>query len=388
MTTKHFSLFPCVLLAVFTLVVRSAGAAETAPVAPAARVPAKGYAVFAADGGFKPYEFTRHAVGENDILIDILYSGICHSDIHSVRSEWRASPYPIVPGHEIAGRVVQVGRNVTRFKVGDAVGVGCMVNACGECEMCQAGEEQFCQQGTVFTYGHPDRFHGGEITQGGYSNNIVVKERFAVKIPEGADLKRVAPLLCAGITTYSPLRRAHIKPGDQVAVAGFGGLGHLAVKYATSFGAKVTVFDITEEKRAGALAMGAVAYVNVKNPDELKGLRGRFNFVLSTIPKSYDPMAYVGMLKLDGEMVIVGLPALTETPSILINGFVFNARRKVSGSLIGGMPETQEMLDYSVAHNIYPDVELIPIQQLDEAYGKVLAGDVKFRYVIDMASLK
>ncbi|MBP6864358.1 MAG: NAD(P)-dependent alcohol dehydrogenase [Candidatus Didemnitutus sp.] len=352
------------------------------------RVPAKGYAMQSAHGNFQPYTFTRHAVGDHDILIEILYSGICHSDIHSVRSEWGPSPYPVVPGHEIVGRVTQVGKDVTKFKVGDAAGVGCMVNSCGECEMCLAGEEQFCQRGTVFTYGYPDRFHGGEITQGGYSNNIVVKDSFVVKIPDGADLKRVAPLLCAGITTYSPLRRAHIKAGDEVAVAGFGGLGHLAVKYAVSFGAKVTVFDITEEKRADALAMGAKAFVNVNNPDELKSLSSRFNFVLSTIPKPYDPMMYVSMLKLDGELVIVGLPAMAESPKLMTNGLIFNARRKISGSLIGGMPETQAVVDYSVAHNIYPDVELIPVQQIDEAYTKVVAGEVKFRYVIDMASLR
>ncbi len=352
------------------------------------RVPAKGYAMFSAEGSFQPYAFTRHAVGDHDVLIEILYSGICHSDIHSVRSEWGPSPYPVVPGHEIAGRVVQVGAAVTKFKVGDTAGVGCMVNSCGECDMCLAGEEQFCARGAVFTYGYPDRFHDGEITQGGYANNIVVKDDFVVKIPDGADLTRVAPLLCAGITTYSPLRRADLQPGDEVAVAGFGGLGHLAVKYAVSFGAKVTVFDITEAKRADALAMGATAYVNVNNPDELKGLRGRFDFVLSTIPKPYDPMMYVSMLKLDGEMVIVGLPAMAEAPSILINSFIFNARRKVSGSLIGGMPETQEMVNYSVAHDIYPDVELIPIQQVDDAYAAVVAGEVKFRYVIDMASLQ
>ncbi|WP_221031510.1 NAD(P)-dependent alcohol dehydrogenase [Actomonas aquatica] len=350
-------------------------------------VPSKGYAMFSADGDFKPYEFERHAVGDHDVLIEILYAGICHSDIHSVRSEWGGSPYPVVPGHEIVGRVTQVGKDVTKFTVGDIAGVGCMVNSCGECEMCRMGEEQFCTQGAVFTYGSKDRFHGDAVTQGGYSNNIVVKDAFAVNVPADADLSRVAPLLCAGITTYSPLRRADIQAGDKVAVAGFGGLGHLAVKYALSFGAEVTVFDITEEKRDAALEMGAVRYVNVKKEGATKGLNSTFDYVLSTIPKPYDPMMYVNMLKLDGEMVIVGLPAFAEAPSILINRFIFSARRKVSGSLIGGMPETQEMLDYSIAHDIYPDVEMIAVDQIDAAYDAVVDGEVQFRYVIDMATM-
>ncbi|MGE9292737.1 MAG: NAD(P)-dependent alcohol dehydrogenase, partial [Puniceicoccales bacterium] len=245
-------------------------------------VPAKGYALFSEDGPFKPYEFERHAVGENDVLIEIMYAGICHSDIHTVRSEWGPSHYPIIPGHEIVGRVTQVGSNVTKFKPGDYAGVGCMVNACGECESCKAGLEQFCEKGAVFTYGSTDKYHGNAITQGGYSNNIVVSEDFAIKVPEDAEIEKVAPLFCAGITTYSPLEYAHIGEGDKVGVAGFGGLGHMAVKYAVSKGAEVTVFDITEEKRQDALDMGSVKYVNVRNPEELKGLQNNFKLILST----------------------------------------------------------------------------------------------------------
>lgn len=351
------------------------------------RVQSKGYALFAKDGNFAPYEFDRHAVGDNDVLIETLYAGICHSDLHHARAEWREETYPMVPGHEIAGRVVKVGKNVTRFKVGDYAGVGCLVNACGECAHCKKGEEQYCDK-RVLTYASRDIYHNDEMTQGGYSNNMVVSEKFAIKIPGNAQLEKVAPLLCAGITTYSPLKFTHVQKGDKVAIAGFGGLGHMAVQYAAALGAEVTVFDITENKRQDALHMGAAAYVNVRNPEELKGLDNRFRVIVSTIPAKYDPAMYLSMLKIDGEMVILGLPAKENIPSIDIGTMIWKARRKIYGSQIGGIPETQEMLDYSVANNIYPRVEIIPIQKLDEAYRKVLAGEVKFRYVIDMSTLE
>lgn len=351
-------------------------------------VPSKGYALFSKDGDFQPYAFERHAVGEHDVLIDIYYAGICHSDIHHVHEDWGPSHYPQVPGHEIVGRVSQVGEGVTKFKVGDFAGVGCMVNACGECEYCEKGMEQFCQKGTVFTYGAKDHYHGDVITQGGYSNNIVVSEDFAITVPENAPIEKVAPLFCAGITTYSPLKATNVGPGDSVAVAGFGGLGHMAVKYAIDMGADVTVFDITEDKRQDALDMGAVKYVNVRNPEELKGLKDSFRVIISTIPANYDPSMYLNMLEMGGELVIVGIPANEERPSIDIGSLVFMSQRKVSGSLIGGIPETQEMLDYSVAQNLYPDVEVISVDQIDEAYRKVLEGDVKFRYVIDMRTME
>ncbi len=355
------------------------------------RIMSKGLAVNSPDDKFHNYEFTRHAISDNDVLIEILYSGICHSDLHQVHGDWMPGSYPMVPGHEIAGRVAAVGKDVTKFKIGDFAGVGCMVNSCGECEHCKGGEEMFCdERKTVYTYNSRDVFHGGEITMGGYSNNIVVDERFVVKIPEGADLKRVAPLLCAGITTYSPIMFSHVGKGDKVGVAGFGGLGHMAVQYAVSLGAEVTVFDITEEKRENALRMGAVRYVNVNNPEEQKGLNNTMDFIISTIPAHYEPLMYVSMLKKDGELAIVGLPANSECPSISIGVLPYMANRKIYGSLIGGMKETQEMVDYSVKHGIYPEVEIIPADgaAVDEAYRKVAAGEVKFRYVIDMKTMK
>lgn len=352
------------------------------------RINTKGMAKFSKEGKFQPYEFTRHALGDNDILIEILYSSICHSDIHTAKSEWGSIKYPIVPGHEIAGRVTQVGKNVTKFKVGDYAGVGCMVNSCGECEYCKQGLEQYCLKGSVGTYASADYFHDNEITQGGYSNNIVLTEKFAIKIPATADLKKVAPLLCAGVTTYAPIVNKQVKAGDIVAVAGFGGLGHMAVQYAVKLGAKVTVFDITENKRADALKMGAVKYVNVNNPEELKGLDNTYSLIISTIPTKYDINMYSKMLKLTGDLVILGFPAINNLPSITSGDILFGGRRKISGSLIGSIAETQEMLDYSVANNIYPLVEMISANQIDEAYQNILNGKVKFRYVIDMKTLK
>lgn len=352
------------------------------------RIPAKGFAVDSKVGHFHPYEFTRHAVGDNDVLIEIMYAGICHSDLSSVWSEHGASRYPMVPGHEMAGRVIQTGKNVTKFKVGDYAGVGCMVNSCGHCGSCDADMEQSCEEGAVYTYGFPDRFHENEITMGGYSNNMVVSEDFALKIPANADMKRVAPLLCAGITTWSPIHFSHVKKGDKVGVAGFGGLGHMAVQYAVKLGTEVTVFDITEEKRADAARMGASHYVNVTKPEDLKGLNNTFKFIISTIPADYTPLMYVSMLKKGGEMAIVGLPG---NSSLDIASMAFVApNRKVYGSFIGGIKETQEMLDYSIANGIYPEVEVINADgpEIDNAYRNVQNGKVKFRYVIDMSTMK
>ena len=353
------------------------------------RIPAKGFAVFSGDGQFKPYEFTRHAVGDNDIEIKILYAGICHSDLHHVRQDWGKEEFPMVPGHEIAGRVVKTGKNVTKFKVGDLAGIGCMVNSCGECEFCKEDKEQYCK-GVVMTYHGHDQFHNNERTQGGYSNNIVLTENFAIKIPANAKIEKVAPLLCAGITTYSPIHAVGVKKGDKVGVAGFGGLGHMAVQYMVALGAEVTVFDITEDKRVAAKRLGAVRYVNENNPEDLKGLDNTMSFIISTIPQKYDPSIYMKMLKLDGQLCIVGLPATVNAPSIRIDQFVWQGGRKVFGSQIGGIKETQEMLDYSVANNIYPEVEIIKADgtAITDAYQKVLEGKVKFRYVIDISTLK
>lgn len=354
-------------------------------------VPSKGFAVFGNDGQFKPYAFTRHAVGDNEIQIEILYAGICHSDLHHVRGDWGPEEYPMVPGHEIAGRVVKIGRNVTKFKVGDYAGIGCMVGSCRRCEPCKNDLEQYCEEGAIMTYHGIDRYNGGEHTQGGYSDNYVVAEDFAIKIPANAEIEKVAPLLCAGITTYSPIRYAGVKKGDKVGVAGFGGLGHMAVKYAVSLGAEVTVFDITEDKREDALRMGAVRYANVNVPEDLQGLEKQFDFILSTIPAKYEPLMYMKMLKLDGQLGIVGLPAFRDMPTLSVAELVLpGARRKVFGSQIGGIRETQEMLDYSIANGIYPEVEIIPAdgKTITEAYRNVAEGKVKFRYVIDMKTMK
>lgn len=298
------------------------------------RVPAKGFAMFSAKDTFRPYEFTRHAIGENDIQIEILYAGICHSDLHAAWDEQQEqglyAAYPMVPGHEIVGRVAKVGKNVTKFKVGDLAGIGCMVNACGHCHSCEMHKEQFCENGTTFTYNSPDRYHNGEMAMGGYSDNIVVSENFAIKIPANADLKRVAPLLCAGVTTWLPIHFSNVKKGDKVAVAGYGGLGHMAVQYLVDLGADVTVFDRTEEKRNDAARMGATRYVNVTNANEMKGLNNTFDFIISTIPANYEPIQYVAMLKMGGEMAIVGLP---DKSTLNIANMAFLSQRKVYGRL-------------------------------------------------------
>lgn len=350
------------------------------------RIPSKGYALFQADRELKPYSFTRHAVGENDILIETMYCGVCHSDIHQGRGDWAQQTYPLVTGHEIVGKVTKVGSKVTKFKVGDYAGVGCMVNACRQCEYCLSAQEQYCLGGRVLTYGDKDIYHHNEISQGGYSNNMVVDENFAINVPKDVPMEKIGPLMCAGVTTYSPIKHAGIKKGDKIGIAGFGGLGHMAVQYAVSLGADVTVFDITDDKREEALAMGATHYVNVKNPEELKGLDNTLCFILSTIPSSYDPMLYVNMLKVDGELAVVGMPALKDAPTVSI--MAMRGRKKVWFSLIGGIKETQEAVDYSIAHNIYPKVVTIPIQKVNEAWKNVQAGKVHFRYVIDMTSLK
>lgn len=347
------------------------------------RITAKGYAVNSKSDNFKPFEFSRHSMGENDILIEILYAGVCHSDIHSARSEWREVIYPMVPGHEIAGQVVAVGSKVTKFKVGDYAGVGCMVNSCGECEACKISHEQFCERGFVATYNSKDYFHDNEVTYGGYSNNIVVSEKFAITVPKDAPLEKVAPLLCAGITTYSPLKFTGVKKGDIVGVAGFGGLGSMAVKYAIQMGADVYVFARNENKKKEALEMGAKDLFT-----STKETKIRFDLIVSTIPTSYNVNDYIDLLKYGGELAIVGLPPTDAQQSIDFKRLVYAAGKKVYGSLIGGIKETQEMLDFSLKHKIYPETEIISANQIDEAYQKLTTGKAKFRYVIDMKTLK
>ena len=351
------------------------------------RIVSKGYALFSKDGSFQPYEFTRHALGEHDILIRTLYCGICHSDIHQVHSDWKEEIYPIVPGHEIVGEVAQVGSAVSKFKVGDIAGVGCMVNSCRHCEYCEEGEEQYCLDGRVLTYANKDIYHDGEMTQGGYSTNMVVDEAFALCVPKDAPLEKVGPLMCAGITTWSPIMKTGIQAGDKVGVAGLGGLGHMAVQFLVSMGANVTVFDITDEKRNDALRLGAKRYVNVNNPAEVQGLDNTMRFIISTIPAKYNPMMYVNILKVGGTLAVVGMPAASETPQISITSL---RGRYLTTSVIGGIRETQEMLDYSLAHKIYPETVTIPAEAsaIDEAYRNVIDGKVKFRYVIDLRNLK
>ncbi|MCW1863404.1 NAD(P)-dependent alcohol dehydrogenase [Campylobacter jejuni] len=347
------------------------------------RIQSKGYAMLSKDAKFTPFDFSRHAIGDNDILIKILYAGICHSDIHTARSEWGEVIYPCVPGHEIAGEVIAVGKNVSKFKVGDYAGVGCMINSCGECDACKRSQEQFCENGkTVLTYNSKDCFHDNEITYGGYSNNIVISEKFAICVPKDAPMEKVAPLLCAGITTYSPLKFSNVKEGSSVAIAGFGGLGMMAVKYAVKMGAKVSVFARNENKKADALAMGVSSFYTSTDRNIVKE---RFDFIISTIPTAYDPVAYLELLKFDGEMAIVGLPPLENEININIKELIFKAGKKVYGSLIGGIAETQEMLDFSLKHQIYPEIELIKPNEIDKAYENLTSGKAKFRYVIDMA---
>ena len=349
-------------------------------------IPAKGIAHY--DGHFHNIDFTRHAIGDNDIQIEILYSGICHSDFGTLATSTKENP--VVPGHEMIGRVMKVGKNVTKFKVGDYAGVGCMVNSCGACGSCEMDKQQFCETtGVAFTYGGTDPYHGNRLGMGGYADHIVVSERFAMTIPENTDIKRAAPLLCAGATTWSAIKYKDVKQGDKVGVAGFGGLGHMAVKYLVDLGAEVTIFDITEDKRADAIHMGAKRYVNVKDPAQLKGLNNTYDFILSTIPADYDATMYMQMLKREsGELAIVGMPS--HSTINIVSAIMPNAHRKIWGSLIAGTKETQEMFDYSVANNIYPEIEVInaDLQTIDKAYQEIEKGNIKFRYVIDMQTMK
>lgn len=352
-------------------------------------IPTHGFAAFDESGVFHPYEFNRHAVGDDEIQIEILYSGICHSDLHNVHGDWRKEEYPMVPGHEIAGRVVAVGKDVTKFKVGDYAGVGCIINSCHVCDYCLNGQEHYCSE-SVSTYHDHDPYHDNEPTQGGYSDNIVVSQDYAIAIPANADMEKVAPLLCAGITTYSPIKYAGVKSGDKVGVAGFGGLGNMAVKYLKALGADVTVFDISEDKREAAKEMGASRYVNVNDSAAMASIANEFDFIISTIPSAYDPMAYMKMLKWNGQMCIVGIPSAKDMPQLSMRSFIGMANRRLFGSRIGSIGETQEMMDYSVAHGIYPDVEEIKADAdlITDAYEKVKNGEVKFRYVIDMSTLE
>ncbi len=345
-------------------------------------ITSKGYAVHSATDKLAPWSFERRAVGENDVQIEILYCGICHSDIHQVRSEWGPAKYPMVPGHEIVGKIVKVGFGVKKFKAGDLAGIGCMVDSCRECGQCKNGYEQFCVQGAVWTYNSLER-DGVTLTFGGYSNNIVCDEAFVLKVSEKLPLKAVAPLLCAGITTYSPLRKWKIGKGHKVGIVGLGGLGHMAVKFAASFGAEVTVLSTSPYKEADALKLGAHKFCLTKDKEQTKALTNYFDFIVDTVSAVHNYDIYLAMLKPNGAHICVGIP----TEAIQIRPFSIIPNKYIGGSSIGGIPETQEMLDYCAEHNIVSDVEVIPISYVNEAYERVIKSDVKYRFVIDLATL-
>lgn len=341
------------------------------------------YATTAADAALAPFSISRRDPGAHDVQIEILYCGVCHSDIHQARNEWGNSIFPMVPGHEIVGKVTAIGDHVKKFKVGDLAGVGCLVDSCRTCPQCAAGDEQFCENGMVGTYNGMDKT--GQPTYGGYSKQIVVDENYTLRIPENLDLKAVAPLLCAGITTYSPLRWWKVAPGQKVAIVGLGGLGHMGVKLAAAFGAEVTVLSTSDNKEADAKRLGAHHFVNSRNAEKMKSLAGHFDFILNTVSAPNDYNALLGLLHTNGSMVLVGAPP---EPSAISGFSLIMGRRTLAGSLIGGIKETQEMLDFCGEHNITSDVEIISIDQINEAYERILKADVKYRFVIDMSSLK
>jgi len=347
---------------------------------------AKAYSVASATSPLTSTTIPRRTPTEQDVQLDILFCGICHSDVHTARNEWSAmmaTTYPCVPGHEIVGRVTKVGAAVTKFAPGDLVGVGCMVDSDHTCPACEAGQEQFCRGG-VFTYNSPDKHLGG-VTFGGYSDSIVVDQHFVLRVPTNLDLAGVAPLLCAGITTYSPMRRAGVTKGKKVGVVGLGGLGHMGVKFARAFGAHVVVFTTSPNKVEDALRLGAHEVVVSTNAAEMQKHAGSFDFILDTVSAEHDLNATLSMLGFEGHLTLVGAP---EKPLPVAAFALILGRRSLSGSLIGGIPETQEMLDFCGQHNITADVEVIPIQKLNEAYERLVKADVKYRFSIDMASLR
>jgi uncharacterized zinc-type alcohol dehydrogenase-like protein len=344
----------------------------------------KAYSATSATSPLALATIKRREPTPQDVQIQILFCGVCHTDLHIARNDWKGSTYPVVPGHEIVGRVTRVGANVKKFKVGDTVGVGCMVDSCRTCNNCKEGFEQFCEKDAIFTYNAPDKHLGG-MTYGGYSESVVVDESFVLSIPKNLDLAAAAPLLCAGITTYSPLRHHKAGPGKKVGIVGLGGLGHMGVKLAKAFGAHVVVFTTSSHKTADALRLGAHEVVNSKNADEMAKHANSFHFILDTVAAKHDINAYLQLLKRDGTLTQVGVPA--EPLDVQVFNLILN-RRNFSGSLIGGIAETQEMLDFCGQHNITSDIEIIPIQKINEAYERLLKSDVKYRFVIDIASLK
>jgi len=346
-------------------------------------LPTRGYATQGPTAPLEPFSFERREPGPRDVLIEIQFCGVCHSDIHQARDEWGGSAYPMVPGHEIVGRVARVGAGVTKFREGDLAGVGCFVDSCRACDNCLDGEEQYCVNHVVSTYNGTEKDERTP-TYGGYSSQIVVDEDYTLRIPEGLDPAGAAPLLCAGITTYSPLKHFGVGPGQRVGVVGLGGLGHMGVKLAASMGAEVTVFSTSRSKEQDARALGAHDFVVTGDAPHLAPLAGKYDFILDTVSAPHDPNPYLNLLRRDGVLVLVGLP---EKP-LEVNAFsLATNRRRLVGSSIGGIRETQEMLDYCAAHGITSDVEVIPIQQINEAYERTVRNDVRYRFVIDMKSL-
>ena len=343
-----------------------------------------GYAAPGAGAPLEPFSFARREVGPRDVLIEIQYCGVCHSDIHQVRGEWGNSTFPMVPGHEIVGRVARVGAEAAKFKEGDAAGVGCFVDSCRACRNCRDGEEQYCENHLVSTYNGTESDEKTP-TYGGYSTHIVVDEAYALRVPEGLPLPNAAPLLCAGITTYSPLRRFKVSEGQRVGVVGLGGLGHMGVKLAASMGARVTVFSTSPNKEQDARGLGAHDFVVTREPGRLEALAGQYDFVLDCVSAPHDVNAYLGLLRREGALVLVGAP---EKPLDVHAFSLITSGRTLAGSMIGGIRETQEMLDYCAEKGITSDIELIPVHRIDEAYDRTVRGDVRYRFVIDMKSLK
>lgn len=348
---------------------------------------ARAYAAHSASSPLGPFSFARRAPGPNDVQLEILYCGVCHSDLHQTRDEWKGvmpTVYPCVPGHEIVGRVVKVGSAVQKLKEGDLAAVGCMVDACGTCSSCQAGLEQYCLSFPTLTYNAPDKVSGG-VTYGGYSDSIVVDQSFVLRVPKSLDLAGAAPLLCAGITTYSPLRHWKVGKGQKVGIVGLGGLGHMGLKFAHAFGAHTVLFTTSPNKAEDAKRLGADEVVISKNADEMQKHAMSFDFILDTVSADHDLNQYLALLKLNGTMTLLGAP---EKPASVAAFNLLMPRRNLAGSAIGSIRETQEMLDFCAEHGITSDVETIPIEKIDEAYERLLKGDVKYRFVIDMASLK
>lgn len=339
------------------------------------------YAAFGPGLALEPHTIVRRNVGPHDVAMDILYCGVCHSDIHQVNNDWGGSTFPIVPGHEVLGKVIEIGAHVSNYKVGDIIGVGCFVDSCRTCNPCKEGEENFCEGAITWTY---NTIVSGETlpTYGGYSKYMVVNEKYALRINPSMDLSRVAPLLCAGITTYSPLRHWKIGSGSKLAVLGLGGLGHMAVKFGVAFGAEVTVLSSSENKRADALALGAHKFVNYKNPAEASLCNNSFDLIIDSVSAPHDLNFFMLMLKRDSTMVLLGLPSV---PTEFSHRSVISKRRNISGSSIGGTKETQEMLDFCAAHQIYCDVELIGLNEINKAYERMNKNDIKYRFVIDLS---